>query len=94
MLLTAIGVGLAGGSFAAGIAYVSSWYPEEKQGTALGIFGMGNLGAAVTAFTAPFVLVAPLQYILCPSQVVIRYRDRKRVRQADGAWSDARPRNN
>jgi MFS transporter, NNP family, nitrate/nitrite transporter len=32
--------------------------PEEKQGTALGIFGMGNVGAAVTKFIAPFVLVA------------------------------------
>lgn len=58
MLLAALGVGLAGGSFAVGIAYVSKWYPKEKQGTALGIFGVGNVGAAVTKFTAPFVLVA------------------------------------
>ena len=29
-----------------------------KQGTALGIFGAGNVGAAVTKFVAPFVLVA------------------------------------
>ena len=58
MLLAALGVGLAGGSFAVGIAYVSRWYPKEKQGTALGIFGAGNVGAAVTKFCAPFVLVA------------------------------------
>ncbi|MCB1501116.1 MAG: MFS transporter [Bauldia sp.] len=58
MLLAALGVGLAGGSFAVGIAYVSKWYPPEKQGTALGIFGVGNVGAAVTKFVAPFVLVA------------------------------------
>ena len=58
MLLAALGVGLAGGSFAVGIAYVSKWYPLERQGTALGIFGMGNVGAAVTKFVAPFVLVA------------------------------------
>ena len=58
MLLAALGVGLAGGSFAVGIAYVSRWYPKEKQGTALGIFGVGNVGAAVTKFCAPFVLVA------------------------------------
>ena len=58
MLLAALGVGLAGGSFAVGIAYVSKWYPPEKQGTALGIFGVGNVGAAVTKFFAPFVLVA------------------------------------
>lgn len=57
-LLAALGLGLAGGSFAVGIAYVSTWYPAEKQGTALGIFGMGNVGAAVTNFGAPFLLVA------------------------------------
>src|SRR5262245_4458369 len=58
MLLAALGVGIAGGSFAVGIAYVSRWYPTKKQGTALGIFGAGNVGAAVTKFLAPFVLVA------------------------------------
>ncbi|HEY6026427.1 MAG TPA: nitrate/nitrite transporter, partial [Pseudolabrys sp.] len=57
-LIAALGVGIAGGSFAVGIAYVSRWYPPEKQGTALGIFGAGNVGAAVTKFCAPFVLVA------------------------------------
>ena len=58
ILLAALGVGLAGGSFAVGIAYVSRWYPKNKQGTALGIFGVGNVGAAVTKFVAPFVMVA------------------------------------
>ena len=57
-LLGALGLGLAGGSFAVGIAYVSSWYPDNKQGTALGIFGAGNVGAAVTNFGAPILLVA------------------------------------
>ncbi|MCH8264121.1 MAG: MFS transporter [Proteobacteria bacterium] len=57
-LLAALGVGLAGGSFAVGIAYVSKWYPSEHQGTALGIFGVGNIGVAVTTFGAPFVMVA------------------------------------
>ncbi len=58
MLLTALGVGLAGGSFVVGIAYLSKWYEKERQGTALGIYGMGNIGAAVTKFIAPFVMVA------------------------------------
>jgi MFS transporter, NNP family, nitrate/nitrite transporter len=57
-LLAALGVGIAGGSFAVGIAYVSRWYSTDQQGTALGIFGVGNVGAAVTKFLAPFVLVA------------------------------------
>ena len=58
MLLAALGIGLAGGSFAVGVAYVSKWYPKEKQGTALGVFGAGNVGAAVTKFVAPFVMIA------------------------------------
>lgn len=57
-LVAALGIGIAGGSFAVGIAYVSRWFPREKQGFALGIFGLGNVGAAVTKFTAPFVMVA------------------------------------
>ena len=57
-LLAALGVGLAGGSFAVGIQYVSTWYEKERVGTALGIFGAGNVGAAVTNFGAPILLVA------------------------------------
>ena len=37
MLAAALGMGLAGGSFAVGVAYVSRWYPTEQQGTALGV---------------------------------------------------------
>jgi NNP family nitrate/nitrite transporter-like MFS transporter len=58
ILVAALGVGLAGGSFAIGVAYVSRFYPQARQGTALGIFGVGNVGAAVTKFVAPFVLLA------------------------------------
>ncbi|OHV76866.1 nitrate/nitrite transporter [Rhizobium sp. LCM 4573] len=58
MLLAGLGVGLAGGSFAVGVAYISPFFPPQKQGTALGIFGAGNVGAAVTKFVAPFVLLA------------------------------------
>lgn len=57
-LIAALGVGLAGGGFAVGVTYVSSWYPSEKKGTALGIFGMGNVGAAFTNFGAPILLIA------------------------------------
>ncbi len=57
-LVAALGVGLAGGSFAVGVSYVSQWYDNKEQGTALGIFGVGNVGAAVTNFGAPFLLIA------------------------------------
>ena len=58
MLLAALGVGLAGGSFAVGVAYVSRFFDGARQGTALGIFGVGNVGAALTKFVAPFVMLA------------------------------------
>lgn len=57
-LLVALGLGLAGGSFIIGVAYVTRWFEKKNQGTALGIFGAGNVGAAVTNFAAPFLVVA------------------------------------
>ncbi len=57
-LVVGLFVGLAGGSFAIGIAYTSAWFPKEKQGTAMGIFGAGNAGAAVTNLAAPLIIVA------------------------------------
>jgi MFS transporter, NNP family, nitrate/nitrite transporter len=58
LLVAALGVGIAGGSFSVGVTYVSKFYPASRQGTALGIFGAGNVGSAVTKFVAPFVMVA------------------------------------
>ncbi|MBS1488775.1 MAG: MFS transporter [Bacteroidetes bacterium] len=55
-LLLSFGFGISGSSFAAGVAYISQWYPKEKQGTALGIFGAGNAGAALTTLLAPNLL--------------------------------------
>ena len=57
-LLAALGLGLAGGSFIIGVSYVSRWYPAHLQGTALGIYGAGNVGAALTSFVAPFLVTA------------------------------------
>jgi NNP family nitrate/nitrite transporter-like MFS transporter len=55
-LLTALGLGFAGGSFAAGVSYVSNWFDREHQGTALGIFGAGTVGTAITSFGAPLLV--------------------------------------
>jgi NNP family nitrate/nitrite transporter-like MFS transporter len=57
-LFAALLVGVAGGGFIVGTAYVSKWFPKEKQGLALGIFGSGNIGAALTKLVAPLVMVA------------------------------------
>ena len=54
--LCSFGFGLAGVSFSIGIAFTSVWYSRERQGTALGIFGAGNAGAALTTLFAPTLL--------------------------------------
>jgi NNP family nitrate/nitrite transporter-like MFS transporter len=54
--LCSLGLGLTGASFAVGIAYSSVWFAKEHQGTALGIFGAGNAGAALTSMGAPVLL--------------------------------------
>ncbi len=48
-------LGLAGSSFAIGVAFVSLWFPPEKQGTALGIYGIGNIGQSVAVYFGPVV---------------------------------------
>jgi NNP family nitrate/nitrite transporter-like MFS transporter len=51
-------VGLAGGSFSVGTPYVARWFPKQRQGMAMGVYGAGNSGSAVNKFVAPVILVA------------------------------------
>ena len=55
-LISSLGFGMTGTSFAVGIAFSSVWFSKERQGTALGIFGAGNAGAALTTLGAPMLL--------------------------------------
>lgn len=57
-LLLGLFVGLAGGSFSVGIAYVAKWFDKSNQGFAMGIFGAGNAGSALTKFVAPAIIAA------------------------------------
>ena len=57
-LVIGLFVGLAGGSFSVGTPYVARWFPKNRQGFAMGIYGAGNSGAAVNKFVAPALLVA------------------------------------
>ena len=57
-LVLGLFVGVAGGSFAVGIAYTSAWFSKERQGTAMGIFGAGNAGSSLTKFAAPLIIAA------------------------------------
>ena len=57
-LVLGLFIGVAGGSFAVGIAYTSAWFSKERQGTAMGIFGAGNAGSSLTKFIAPLIIAA------------------------------------
>lgn len=57
-LVIGLFVGLAGGSFSVGTPYVARWFPPQRQGMAMGIYGAGNSGSAVNKFVAPVILVA------------------------------------
>jgi MFS transporter, NNP family, nitrate/nitrite transporter len=64
-------LGLGGTTFAIGVPFVNAWYPPQRRGLALGIFGAGTGGTAISAFTTvqladavdrsfPFDLVAAI----------------------------------
>lgn len=54
-LVGAFFLGIALASFSVGVPFVSRWYPPERQGAALGIYGAGNAGQSLAAFGAPLL---------------------------------------
>jgi nitrate/nitrite transporter NarK len=55
LLAAAFLIGMAGSSFAVGAAFVSRWTPPARQGTALGIYGLGTMGQSLAVFAGPVV---------------------------------------
>lgn len=53
IILLGLFLGFAGASFAVGVPFVSRWYPPERQGAALGIYGAGMGGTVVAGLVAP-----------------------------------------
>jgi NNP family nitrate/nitrite transporter-like MFS transporter len=53
LLAVAFALGLAGSSFAVGVGYVSRWAPAERQGSVLGVYGLGNIGQSAAVFLGP-----------------------------------------
>lgn len=62
-------LGVAGTAFAVGVPFVNAWFPPERRGTAIGVFGAGMGGTAISALTTvkltkaygiqtPFVIAA------------------------------------
>lgn len=48
-------VGIALASFSVGVGFVSGWYPQQKQGMALGVYGAGNIGQSLAAYFSPLL---------------------------------------
>jgi NNP family nitrate/nitrite transporter-like MFS transporter len=48
-------LGVSGASFAVGVPFVAGWFAKERQGFALGVYGMGNIGTALAFFGAPAI---------------------------------------
>jgi MFS transporter, NNP family, nitrate/nitrite transporter len=55
-LLLGLALGLVGASFAVGMPYVARFFPKERRGFAMGVFGAGNVGAALNMFIAPVLI--------------------------------------
>lgn len=48
-------IGISGTSFTIGIRYLSDWFDSTEQGTAMGVFGAGNAGAALSLILVPYI---------------------------------------
>jgi NNP family nitrate/nitrite transporter-like MFS transporter len=58
LLLCGLFLGISLAVFSVGIGFVSGWYPPQRQGTALGIYGAGNIGQSFAAYGSPVLASA------------------------------------
>ena len=58
LLIYGFFIGIALASFSVGVAFVNGWYPPERQGFALGIYGAGNIGQSLAAYGSPVLAAA------------------------------------
>jgi MFS transporter, NNP family, nitrate/nitrite transporter len=72
LLIGGLLLGLSGASFAVGIPFVNDWFPPERRGFALGVYGVGNVGTGIAAFTAPtmFETIGPASPFLLVAGVL------------------------
>jgi len=99
LLLGGFFLGLGGTAFAVGVPFVNAWYPPARRGTALGIFGVGMGGTAVSSFTtvriadamdrwAPFVLVAVVLAIYAvTARLLLRDAPGRAAGASGGMWA-------
>jgi NNP family nitrate/nitrite transporter-like MFS transporter len=57
LVLFGLFLGIAGTTFPVGVGFTSRWFAPEKQGSALGVYGMGNIGQSIAVFFAPVLAI-------------------------------------
>ena len=97
LLIGGFFLGIGGTAFAVGVPFVNAWFPPARRGFALGLFGVGMGGTAISAFTTvqladaygrstPFVVVA-LVLLTYSAIAVWLVRDAPgRSTATDGFW--------
>lgn len=74
-LILGLFLGLGGATFVVGNAHVSSWYPKSRQGTALGLFALGNFGISIGMILVPYLIInvlgGPEGYADLPPKLVV-----------------------
>lgn len=74
LLVGGLFLGLSGASFAIGIPFVNAWFPPERRGFALGVYGVGNVGTAIAGFTSPSLAEAwgrPLPFLVVAGVMLV-----------------------
>jgi NNP family nitrate/nitrite transporter-like MFS transporter len=98
LIVTGFFLGLGGTAFAVGVPLVSGWYPPARKGFAIGIFGIGMGGTAISNFTTvkladtyghdtPFLLVAALLAAYAVVAFLLIRDAPGRQRPAGSAWA-------
>jgi MFS transporter, NNP family, nitrate/nitrite transporter len=75
LLFLGLFLGVAGTTFPVGVGFTSKWFSAEKQGAALGVYGMGNIGQSIAVFGAPVLALylgdwRPVFYLFAALAVV------------------------
>ncbi|WP_188205545.1 nitrate/nitrite transporter [Alkalibacillus aidingensis] len=98
-------LGIGGATFSIGVTSLPKYYPKEKHGFINGVYGVGNIGTAITTFGAPIIadyigwqnsVRAFIILLLLFAAIVFFFGDRKEerakksmVEQIKGVYSNA-----